>query len=190
MKHIGFYLLLLACSTGCRAKVTLAPPPAAEGASIYQLPGQWSTQDNRTITLDALLGRPQMVAMIYTRCGAACPRMVAAMKAIQDSLPAPARAATGFVLVSLDPQRDTPEQLRDYAVTKQLDHHWVLLQGNAGEVRMLSMTLDVRYRQLGDGSISHSSDLFILDKQGRVVRSVALQDIDAADVVRTIKSVL
>jgi protein SCO1/2 len=115
---------------------------------VYQLTGSWTDQHEKQLTLNKLQGHPQIVAMIFTHCAAVCPRVVEEMKAIRDSLPAPVKKEVGAVLVSFDPDRDTPAQLRSYAVQRQLDDHWELLQGSNDQVRELSMVLNVKYQKL------------------------------------------
>jgi protein SCO1/2 len=94
------------------------------------------------------------------------------MKAIRDSLPANLKNEVGGVLVSFDPERDTPEQLKSYAAQRQLDSHWELLKGSADQVRELSMVLNVRYQKLTGGNFSHTGNIYILDKNGNIVQSV------------------
>ncbi|MBS1529347.1 MAG: SCO family protein [Bacteroidetes bacterium] len=144
----------------------------AGGNSIYQLKGTWTDQHEKQLTLSKLKGRPQIVAMIFTHCKLICPRIVDEMKAIRDSLPASVRKDVGGVLVSFDPERDTPAQLSQYAAQRQLDNQWELLKGNADQVRELSMALNVRYQKLSGGDFSHTGSIYILDKDGDIVQSI------------------
>jgi len=154
------------------AAKTMAPPPAAGNISVYQLTGTWTDQHEKKLTLSKLQGHPQIVAMIFTQCSSVCPRIVEEMKAIRDSLPARVKNQVGGVLVSFDPGRDTPAQLRQFAAQRQLDDQWELLQGSADQVRQLSMALNVRYQKLSGGDYSHSSNVYILDQTGNIVLSV------------------
>lgn len=177
-------LTLLSChripavkSASCCAKdgataTGTVPSPAAINNSVYQLTGSWTDQHEKQLTLNKLQGHPQIVAMIFTHCAAVCPRIVEEMKAIRDSLPAPVKKEVGAVLVSFDPDRDTPAQLRSYAVQRQLDDHWELLQGSNDQVRELSMVLNVKYQKLSGGNISHTGNIYILDQNGNIVQSV------------------
>lgn len=140
--------------------------------SVYQLRGSWTDQNAKQVTLSKLKGHPQIVAMIFTHCAYVCPRVVEEMKAIRDSLPANLKNEVGGVLVSFDPERDTPEQLKSYAAQRQLDSHWELLKGSSDQVRELSMVLNVRYQKLTGGNFSHTGNIYILDKNGNIVQSV------------------
>jgi len=141
-------------------------------ASVYQLPGEWKDAHNHSLELKELKGKVRVVAMIFTHCGYACPRIVQDMKAIQDSLAASEKDNIGYVLVSFDAERDDPAQLSRFAAEQGLDSHWTLLHGNRGQIRELSMLLNVKYQQLEDGNFNHSNSIFILDKKGKIVQSI------------------
>jgi protein SCO1/2 len=150
-----------------------APAVAGIGnGSVYLLPGSWTDQHDHPVVLSDLKGKVQVVAMIFTHCGYACPRIVQDMKAIQQRLPASERKHVGFLLVSFDSERDDPAQLARYAAQQGLDDQWTLLHGDARQVRELSMLLNVRYQQAGDGGYVHSNSILILDAGGVVRRSL------------------
>ena len=74
----------------------------------------------------------------------------------------------GFVLVSLDPERDGPAQLKAFAAAMRLDPaRWTLLTGGADDVRELAALLGIRYRAEPDAEISHSNSYLVLDPEGR-----------------------
>ncbi|HVS93805.1 MAG TPA: SCO family protein [Mucilaginibacter sp.] len=160
------------CAKDAAASVAGASDGTQGGNSIYQLPGMWTDQHEKQLSLSNLKGRPQIVAMIFTHCTSVCPRIVEQMKAIRDSLPASVRNNVGGVLVSFDPQRDTPAQLRVFAAQRQLDDRWELLKGNDDQVRELSMALNVKYQKLAGGEFSHTGNIYILDKEGNIAGSV------------------
>lgn len=162
----------LPCCQKDGAVAGMASQPASGSTSIYQLTGTWTDQHGKQLTLNTLQGRPQIVAMIFTHCTSVCPRVVEEMKTIRDSLPAAFRKKVGGVLVSFDPDRDTPVQMRLFAKQRQLDEQWELLQGSADQVRELSMALNVRYQKLSGGDFSHSGNIFILDQAGNIVQVV------------------
>ena len=157
----------------CPPAVTTAPVTiATTQSSIYQLPGKWTDQHNQRLELTDLKGKVRVIAMIFTHCAYACPRLVQDMKAIEDSLPAKEKNDVGFVLVSFDAQRDDPAQLARFASQQGLDNHWTLLHGDPRQIRELSMVLNVKYQDAGDNTYTHSNAILILDKQGMVIRSL------------------
>ena len=55
--------------------------------SIYNLPEKWTNQDGKNIELKELRGKVLVMVMIYTSCKAACPRLVADMRNIEERIP-------------------------------------------------------------------------------------------------------
>jgi protein SCO1/2 len=185
--HSKSALTRLSCCAKENAMSTPSVPLAMEtNASIYQLPGKWTDANNRSLELKDLKGKVQVVAMIFTHCGYACPRIVQDIKAIEDSLPGAVKDNVRYVLVSFDAERDDPAQLNRFSAQQGLDRRWVLLHGNAGQVRELSMLLNVRYQKLGDNNFTHSNAIFILDKMGEVRQSLDGLDPQTSIAVNTI----
>jgi len=147
-----------------------APHAAAADFSVYDLEARWRDQDGAERTLRSLAGRVQVVAMVYTSCSHTCPLIVAEMQRLEAALSAEERARTGFLLVSLDPDRDGPAALKRFAAAFHLaPASWTLLTGDAGDVRELAALLGIRYRAEADAQISHSNTYFVLDAAGRPV---------------------
>ncbi|HTL67832.1 MAG TPA: SCO family protein [Lacunisphaera sp.] len=158
-----------------------APPAGASAAtfskeSIYQLDGGFTDDQGRPFTLGQLRGRPVVLDLFFASCGYACPLTVTDMLAIQGRLPAALRGQATFVLVSFDPERDTPAALAKYREQRGLDGQWVLLHGDDESVRELAALVGVKYRKEADGSFSHSNLLTILNAAGEIVHQrVGLQ---------------
>src|SRR5690606_32328154 len=115
--------------------------------SIYQFNGEWHSQDGDTVTLESLRGKIPVIAMVFTYCEFACPRIIADIKKLHDQVPPGKEEEVIFVLVSFDTERDHPERLKEYADRMNLGDNWLLLHGNEDNVRMLSMLLDVKYQK-------------------------------------------
>ena len=105
--------------------------------------------------------------MIYTSCVHACPMIVSDMKKIAGGLPE--NGGVQYVLVSFDPDRDTPERLRDFREAHGLSENWTLLRSDAMDVGTLAALLDVRYRFEADGNIAHSNRITLLDAGGEII---------------------
>ena len=158
------------------APATLAAAPAAPAApaatdwSVYDLPTTWVTQRGDSVRLADLAGPVRIVAMVYTECRATCPLIVADLRRILAAVPDARRADVGVVLVSLDPQRDTPGRLAEWAEETRLDPaQWTLLNGSDANVRELAATLDVRYQAQPDGEVAHTNAIHVLNERGAVV---------------------
>jgi protein SCO1/2 len=137
------------------------------GDSLYQLPVHFTTSGGQHLMLRQYAGTPVVVTMFYGTCKAACPMLTKAMTETAAALPPATREKIRFLMVSLDPARDTPEALRDLAQEYRLKSpRFELASTDANGVRLLAAALGIRYRQLPDGNFSHSSILTALDAKG------------------------
>ena len=136
--------------------------------AIYQVGGNWQTQEDKTIRLENLSGKPQVVALIFTGCSTACPVIVESMKRIEKKVPVNKRDKIGFVLVTLTPDTDTPKSLSAFAEKKNLNSHWTLLRGTNETVRELANALNGRYKMAADGDVIHSNTVTLLNSQGQI----------------------
>jgi len=151
-----------AMETGDRTAAGEVSEPA--DMSIYHLSSAWTDADGRDLELGDLGGRVQVVAMVYTNCAFACPRIVGDMKRIE------AETDARFVLVSIDPERDTPDRLRTFAEGSRLTpERWTLLAGADDDLLELAMVLGVRYRRISDTDFMHSNILTVLDEDGEII---------------------
>lgn len=157
--------------------------------SIYQIPDIWTNQNNEEIKLDQLSGKIQVAAMIFTRCGYACPRIVENLKDIESQLPENLKGKVEFLLISFDTKYDTPEKLKEYAKEHELDQNWTLLHGSEDEVRTLSMALDIQYSPTNNGNFEHSNVITIFDEQGNISKRIEGLQIDISDAVKGIEKV-
>jgi protein SCO1/2 len=180
-------LAWLAGSAGSAASATRAWAEPASGESLYELDSEWLTDDGRAIRLRELGGRFQVLAMIFTRCPGVCPTLVRELKALEQKLPEAVRDNTGFLLVSIDPEHDTPQVLREYRQTMGLgDDRWTLLRGEPTDLRELAATLGFNYEP-SDSGFAHSRLVTVLDPGGEIVHRQADPGEDPMRVVSAIQ---
>jgi protein SCO1 len=148
-----------------------APPAASPRSdSIYELPASLVDQDGRTVGLDVFRGHPVLISMFYTTCPDACPLLIANLKRIERELSPATRADLRILLVSLDPEHDTPEALQALARAHDLDaSRWRLVRAHEDTVREVAAVLGIRYRRLPEGGFNHSSVITLLDPSGVVL---------------------
>ena len=159
--------------------------------SIYHLPATWETQKGTSIELADLQGKVLVVTMIYTSCQAACPRLIADMKAIKYALDPTEWSQTQFIFVSIDPQSDTPEQLYKFAAQNQLlDPPWVFLRGSVTQTRMFANLLAVKYKQISPIDFSHSNIISVFNQKGVLIYQKEGLTIDQQGTVEAIKKMV
>lgn len=137
--------------------------------SIYQLNNVWINQDNNKLRLSGFYGKQVVLAMIYTSCPTACPVIVSNMKRIESEILGNELDNYHFVLVSIDPERDTPGQLKKFAAQNNLNlKRWTLLTGSSNDIAELSQTIGFRYKESHKGLFIHSNLITFLNSKGEI----------------------
>ncbi|HSI90837.1 MAG TPA: SCO family protein [Adhaeribacter sp.] len=201
------FLLLLLATTACQEpKDACCVKPATAGAagtksafdpatvsdiSLYNLESDWQDQTGKERQLSQFGGKIQLVSMIYTSCGYACPRLVADLKRIENSLIEFKREDVGIMLVTMDPARDTPENLQKFARDNKLDpSRWTLLTSSQDNIRELAALLNMKYKTELDGEISHSNIISVLNPNGEIIHQQEGLGVDPDETVKSIKGQL
>jgi protein SCO1/2 len=123
--------------------------------------------------------------MFYTSCTMVCPMIFESIHATLAALPPAERTEVHVLMVSFDPARDTVAVLKDTAEKRGADARWTLARADEGTTRKMAAVLGVQYRKLPDGEFNHSTQVALLDREGRIVaRSGKLGGADAALVKR------
>lgn len=163
-------LLFIALSIFSCKKNTETTNKSISDESIFNLTSKWKTQDNKTLEIKDFKGKVTVVVMIYTSCKAACPRLVADMRDIESKMPKDKLSEINFVLVSIDPEVDTPERLKTFAKANFMDApHWTFLQGNKTTVQEFANVLAVKYKQIAPMDFSHSNIISVFDREGILI---------------------
>lgn len=140
---------------------------ALDEMSIYHLPSNWNTQHGESIELKDLKGSVLVTVMIYTSCKAACPRLVADMRAIDKKVGRKNKKNVLYLLVSIDPIKDTPERLKLFSIENEMEEdYWLFLQGTESTVREFANVLAVKYNQISPVDFSHSNIISVFDENG------------------------
>ena len=145
------------------------------GDSVYNLSVQLTTQDGQQQLLSTRRGRPQLVTMFYTSCQMVCPLIIDSLRLTRNALDPAVRPQIDILAVSFDPAKDDVATLRTYAEKRKLDPRvWTLARAEPAQVRQLSGVLGLQYRQLPDGEFNHSSELILLDVDGRIAARTSM----------------
>lgn len=163
---------------------------ALSGQSIYQLGSIWTNQRGESLQLQALAGRIVVLAMVYTHCDFACPRIIADMRRIRDQVPVES-GEIEFVLVSIDPGRDTVQRLQNFGEKTGLTRQgWTLLRGSEADVRELAAVFGVKYRRTTATDFAHSNIISVLNRQGEIVHQQKGLGMDLDATIASIKKLL
>jgi protein SCO1/2 len=116
-----------------------------------------------------LKGKVLVMVMIYTSCKAACPRLVADMRNIEEHLPENIKNNVKLVLVSIDPVVDTPKRLKSFAIENKMDsEQWVFLRSTEENTREFAAVLAVNYKKIAPLEFSHSNIISVFNADGEL----------------------
>ncbi|MBD0822858.1 SCO family protein [Aestuariibaculum marinum] len=155
--------------------------------SIFNLTSDWNTEEGEQIQLRDLKGKTLVMVMIYTSCKAACPRLVADMHNIEAKIPDDKMDQLNFALISIDPETDTPERLKAFAIENYMDEpQWTFLQGTESGVREFANVLAVKYKQISPIDFSHSNIISVFNSQGELIHQQEGLGVDNKETVASI----
>lgn len=183
-------LLLAVAVGGCRADTDSGGSyPAASRADC--LPAVALTdQSGRKLSLASLKGKPVLVDFIYTSCTGPCPRLTSNMAAVAQQLGESLGTKVTLLTVTLDPEHDTPAQLRSYAKQQSADRPgWYFVTGTPDQIEQVLGAFGLRREREADGSVTHMVEAYLLGPDGRQIRqyngiavkpATVIADIDVA----------
>jgi protein SCO1/2 len=168
MMRFSFLVALVAVCAALTVGAAERMPNAREN-SLYALQISFEDQDGRPQTLDVYRGHPVIVTMFYASCPAACPLLIESIRATENALKPEDRKAVRVLLISIDPQRDTPAALAALAKTRHVDtSRWKIVRAKEHDVRTIAAVLGVQYRLLPNGEFNHTSALTVLSRGGEI----------------------
>jgi protein SCO1/2 len=194
MKTLAILLLIAALASCTDKDVTKSPSQSDTtrsnvAGSIYDAPLTFVDQYGHTVQWSDLKGKVRVMAMIFTHCQYACPRITKDIQSVQALLPKNDPRIV-YTLVSFDTQADSAQRLLAYYKERHLDSNWLLLHGSEEDTRTVSALLDVKYKRMEDGLFSHQNIIFVIDKNGQIALRREGFEGDAKEVAEMVKSKL
>jgi protein SCO1/2 len=125
------------------------------------------SQDGKPVTLIGLRGKVVAVSFLYTACPDICPLLTQKLVEVQDALGEDFGKKIAFVSITVDPEHDTPEVLRDYAAAWEAKTAgWSFLSGPPEAVRDVVRLYGVYVAKTAEGAIDHTLLTSIIDPRG------------------------
>jgi cytochrome oxidase Cu insertion factor (SCO1/SenC/PrrC family) len=123
-------------------------------------------QDSKPVTTQSLAGKPWIAEFVFTHCAGPCPRMTGQLAALQKELPANVK----FVSFSVDPERDTPAVLKEYAKKFEADEsRWRFLSGSKDAIFGVAKGMMLT-------ASPHSTRFVLIDGQGMIRQTYESDD--------------
>ena len=169
------------------------PPPSFRGFDItgvdygrdFSLPDVYG----QTRTLADFRGKVVMLFFGFVHCPDICPTALARAAEVKRLL-GPSGEQLQMVFITVDPERDTAQILRDYV--SAFDPSFVALRGDAEALRATAMDFKVFYKAVPTGdsyTVDHSTQSYVFDTEGRL-RLVLRHDQSAEDYAHDIALLL
>ena len=128
-----------------------------------------TNQDGQTVAVDQLKDQWSLLFFGYTFCPDICPATLAQLRQLQGQLPPETLAKLRIVLVTVDPNRDTPEQLKKYL--DYFDAGFIGLTGEQATLQKLANGVSIPYIPADTSkenyTVDHSGNLVIIGPDGK-----------------------
>ena len=163
----GFFIILLLLA-GCQiahefAGTELSPPLPVTGIALESAAGP--------VRLTDFQGNYTLVYFGYTFCPDVCPTTLAMFKLVKEEL-AENADQVDVVMITVDPERDTPEKLAEYV--GYFDSSFTGLSGDKETIDQVGQPFGLYYEK-HEGSeatgylVDHTAHFFLLDRDSNIV---------------------
>jgi protein SCO1/2 len=141
--------------------IDITGAPYGQGFSLTDFNGQ-------PRTLADFQGRVVMLFFGFVQCPDVCPTALSRAAAVMEQL-GPQAGQVQLLFVTVDPERDTPELLREYMAA--FDPSFVALTGTDEQIKAAADQFRVYYQKIPTGSsytMDHTALSYLIDRQGRL----------------------
>lgn len=129
-------------------------------------------QNQKYITNKDLIGKNYVVNFFFTSCPTICPTTTLNLIELQRKIKNYGMEDFRIVSISVDPETDTPNKLKDYAESMNIDvSNWDFLTGPKDVIYDIvesGFSLAVGEDSLAPGGVFHSSNITIVDSKGYI----------------------
>jgi protein SCO1/2 len=128
-------------------------------------------QDGNQFSFERLKGRTVVMNFVFTHCPTSCPLQTKALTAVQRAVAKSLHDRVQFVSVSMDPARDTPAVLKQYASSLGADPtNWSFVTGADDEIAWLHQYFGAQVKRTDGGQFDHRVAVYLLDASGRFIQ--------------------
>lgn len=139
--------------------------------NYHQIPYfEFTNQDGNKVTRDDLLGSIYVTDFFFATCPTICPKMAGNMKYLQEKFKD--KKDLRFISITVNPEHDTVEVLRDYADMVHADtENWTFLTGDKDKIYDVAFNgffVSVGKDEVAPGGFLHSQYFILVDKKGHI----------------------
>jgi protein SCO1/2 len=133
-------------------------------------------QDGKPLTDQDLKGRPFLVFFGFTHCPDVCPTTLFEVSEVLRRL-GPDGERVRALFITIDPERDTPEKLKEYL--SSFDPRMIALTGDPEAIAATAKAYRVYTKKVplegGTYTMDHTTIVYLMDKEGRFVAPFSLK---------------
>ncbi|MNI16958.1 hypothetical protein D3C73_703090 [compost metagenome] len=148
---------------------------SATGQPLVGGPFTLTNQDGRVVDETILEGKWSLVFFGFTYCPDYCPTTLGVLNAVQERLGDKAENLQ-IVFISIDPERDTPQMLKDYLSSDGFPKGVVGLTGTPEQVAQVAKEYRAFYQKVGEGegyTMNHGLTVYLMGPDGKFRSAVA-----------------
>ena len=161
--------------SGRRDATSNAIEVSATGQPLVGGPFQLVNQDGQAVDQTLLNGKWSLVFFGFTYCPDFCPTTLGVLKAVKEQLGDQAKDVQ-ILFVSIDPERDTPQALKDYLSSDGFPEGVIGLTGTPDQVAAAARAYRAAYSKVGEGpgyTMQHSLTIYLMGPDGRFRAALA-----------------
>ncbi|WP_291843610.1 SCO family protein [Maricaulis sp.] len=164
------------------------------GEALVGGPFELIDQTGATVTQETYAGKAMLIYFGYTYCPDVCPFSLQVMAAAMDQLEADERARIQPILITVDAERDTYQQMASYVSSPAFPDGLVGLTGTEEQIAAVARAYRVVYQRAeddgsGDYLMDHSSIIYLMDGDGAFV-DVFTSGVDPRDLALRLQDFL
>jgi protein SCO1/2 len=168
---VALLALAFAILTGLAVRSGILSPRPQQQTAAVGGPFQLVDQSGRTVDQRLLKGKWSAVFFGFTHCPDVCPTTMFALGGAEQALGGGAKDFQ-TVLISVDPARDTPQQMAAYLNNPAFPKQAWGLTGTDAQVKAAAQAYHVYYRKNGEGDdyvVDHSTITYLMSPKGEFV---------------------
>ncbi len=148
-------------------------------------------QDGQSFTLSSVRGKVVLIDFIFTSCPGPCPLLSLKFSQLQQRLGERLGKEVMLLSVTIDPKRDTPAVLKDYAQRYKADlQGWKFLTGSTRDIIMTATAYGADYQAGTEGIVDHRLVTCLIDRAGTVVQEFGGTNHTVEDLVTAVERTL
>lgn len=167
------FAAMIALLAGCKKQPDfelMEQPKTPSPQKYWQVPDfRLTERTGKALSRADLAGKIWVADFFYTTCPGPCPMLTSRLSSVQEKLGD--KPGVALVSISLDPEKDTPDVLKEYAGKFKAGSNWYFLTGEKAKIYDLALNgfkiAAVEEREKPE-PIIHSTKLLLVDQQGWV----------------------